>query len=79
MSNTPPAVEKKVTLMRYFRQYMHKHLMSAGQSMVRKGDELSRLPQLQVWFRTTSAIVFMIADGTMQVNFFEVSEMWSTC
>lgn len=71
MSNYPQRLEKKVTLLRYFRGYMSKHLITTGQEMRRQGDELSRLPQLAMWFRTTSAIVFMMTDGTLQVNFFE--------
>ncbi|CAD5222259.1 unnamed protein product [Bursaphelenchus xylophilus] len=71
MSQYPPVLEKKLTLLRYFRGYMSKHLLTAGQSMKRQGDELSRLPQMTVWFRTTSAIIFLMTDGTLQVNFFE--------
>ncbi|CAD5216875.1 unnamed protein product [Bursaphelenchus okinawaensis] len=71
MDSYPNTLEKKLTLLRYFRGYMSKHLLAAGQNMRKLGDELSRLPQMTIWFRTTSAIVFLMTDGTLQVNFFD--------
>ena len=42
--------------------------------MVKKeGDELARLPYLRTWFRTRSAIVLHLSNGTLQINFFNVS------
>ena len=35
--------------------------------MPREGDELTRLPFLRTWFRTRSAIVLHLSNGTMQV------------
>ena len=34
----------------------------------RSGDELTRLPFLRTWFRTRSAIVLHLSNGTLQVN-----------
>ncbi|TNN43654.1 Serine/threonine-protein kinase PLK1 [Liparis tanakae] len=53
-----PAVHnKKITLLKYFRNYMSEHLLKAGANMARRdGDELARLPYLSLWFRTKSAI-----------------------
>ncbi|CAP28863.2 Protein CBR-PLK-1 [Caenorhabditis briggsae] len=67
----PQTLNKKVTLLKYFRSYMNDHLVKAGEgSEQRVGDELARLPTLRVWFRTKSAIVLHLSNGTVQINFF---------
>lgn len=83
----PSALEKKVTLLRYFRDYMNNHLMKTGTNIPkREGDEIARLPCLSTWFfsiysyltvfnsrfRTKSAIVIHLTNGTLQINFFQV-------
>ncbi|WKY05398.1 hypothetical protein Q1695_005979 [Nippostrongylus brasiliensis] len=68
----PPTLSKKVTLLKYFRAYMNEHLIKAGAHVVKKdGDDLARLPVLRYWFRTRSAIVLHLSNGTLQINFFE--------
>ena len=52
-----------------------KHLLMAGDSLNRKGSEFARFPCLNSWFRTTSAIILMMSDGTLQINFFQVSKL----
>ncbi|MGU5403967.1 hypothetical protein, partial [Acinetobacter baumannii] len=37
---------------------------------VRKEDDITRLPYLNNWFRTRSAIVFHLTNDTVQINFF---------
>lgn len=70
---TPPLLFQ-VTLLKYFRNYMSEHLLKAGANMARRdGDELARLPYLSLWFRTKSAIVLHLSNGTVQINFFQVS------
>jgi len=67
----PKILNKKITLLQYFRSYMTEHLLKAGADMVKKeGDELARLPYLRTWFRTRSAIVLHLSNGTLQINFF---------
>ncbi|XP_039273722.1 serine/threonine-protein kinase PLK1-like [Styela clava] len=67
----PDMLVKKVTLLKYFRNYMSEHLLKAGASMAPKeGDQLARLPFLRTWFRTRSAIVLHLSNGTLQINFF---------
>lgn len=67
----PAALNKKITLLKYFRNYMSEHLLKAGANVARReGDELARLPYLTLWFRTKSAIVLHLTNGTVQVNFF---------
>uniref|UniRef100_A0A0N5BQG7 Serine/threonine-protein kinase PLK n=1 Tax=Strongyloides papillosus TaxID=174720 RepID=A0A0N5BQG7_STREA len=70
MSDFPPSLEKKVTLLKYFRRYMRDHLVRAVATVPREGDELARLPVLRTWFRTKAAIVLHLTNGTLQINFF---------
>lgn len=52
---------------------MSEHLLKAGANITpREGDELARLPFLRTWFRTRSAIVLHLSNGTVQINFFQV-------
>uniref|UniRef100_UPI00358F74AD serine/threonine-protein kinase PLK1 isoform X2 n=1 Tax=Myxine glutinosa TaxID=7769 RepID=UPI00358F74AD len=72
LSNFPQTIVKKVTLLKYFRNYMSEHLLKAGANIpMREGDELARLPYLKNWFRTRNAIVLHLNNGTLQVNFFK--------
>lgn len=67
----PETLIKKVTLLKYFRNYMSEHLLKTGASMAPKeGDQYARLPFLRTWFRTRSAIVLHLSNGTLQINFF---------
>lgn len=34
----------------------------------REGDDMTRLPFLRTWFRTRSAIVLHLSNGTLQVS-----------
>ncbi|XP_032896787.1 serine/threonine-protein kinase PLK1 [Amblyraja radiata] len=68
----PPSLSKKATLLKYFSNYMSEHLLKAGANITpREGDELARLPFLRIWFRTRSAIVLHLSNGTVQINFFQ--------
>ncbi|XP_069065781.1 serine/threonine-protein kinase PLK1 [Pleurodeles waltl] len=68
----PTVLTKKITLLKYFRNYMSEHLLKAGANITpREGDELARLPYLRTWFRTRSAIILHLSNGTVQINFFQ--------
>ncbi|KAK6973775.1 serine/threonine-protein kinase PLK1 [Biomphalaria glabrata] len=68
----PETLSKKVTLLKYFRNYMNEHLLKAGANMTpRDSDEMIRLPFLRTWFRTRNAIVLHLSNGTLQINFFQ--------
>nr|XP_006811786.1 PREDICTED: serine/threonine-protein kinase PLK1 isoform X2 [Saccoglossus kowalevskii] len=68
----PETLTKKVTLLKYFRNYMNENLSKAGAQMTpRDGDEMIRLPFLNAWFRTRSAIILHLSNGLLQVNFFQ--------
>ena len=65
----PAMLEKKVKLLNYFMNYMKEHLLKAGAGMqMREGDELSRIPFLRTWFRTSRAVVMFLTNGTLQVR-----------
>jgi len=67
----PDWLQKKITLLKYFRDYMSQHLLKAGASIApRPGDEMSRLPFLRTWLRTRNAIILHLSNGTIQINFF---------
>ncbi len=64
------ALQKKVTLLKYFRGYMAEHLLRAGQNIqtsAEQTEEMTRLPFLRAWFRTRNAIVLHLSNGTLQV------------
>lgn len=72
MKEYPAMLEKKVKLLNYFMNYMKEHLLKAGAGMqIREGDELSRIPFLRTWFRTSRAVVMFLTNGTLQINFFK--------
>ena len=74
----PTSLEKKVKLLNYFRNYMKEHLLKAGANIeVKDGDELSRIPALKTWFRTSRAVVMHLSNGTLQVDFLNL-EHWNT-
>ena len=48
--------------------YMKEHLLKAGANMeLKERDELSRIPALKTWFRTSRAVVMHLTNGTLQV------------
>lgn len=53
---------------------MTEHLLKTGANIPKRdGDELARLPCLNTWFRTKSAIILHLSNGTLQINFFHVT------
>ena len=71
----PENLFKKITLLKYFSNYMNEHLLKLEKANdngnVRKEDDITRLPYLNNWFRTRSAIVFHLTNDTVQINFFQ--------
>ena len=68
----PANLEKKMKLMNFFLKYMNEHLMKAGGSIaVKQSDSLSRIPYIHQWFRTQTAVVMQLTNGTVQVNFLD--------
>uniref|UniRef100_A0A1B0AVZ3 polo kinase n=1 Tax=Glossina palpalis gambiensis TaxID=67801 RepID=A0A1B0AVZ3_9MUSC len=72
MTNTDycKSLEKKMKLLSYFKRYMTEHLVKAGANNVNlETDQISRMPHLHSWFRTTCAVVMHLTNGTVQLNF----------
>lgn len=69
MENYPKTMEKKMKLLAYFNRYMRDHLIKAGASVVREADSLSRIPHLHQWCRSTSGVLMVLTNGTVQINF----------
>ena len=68
LNKYPDYLDKKVTLLRYFRSYMNEHLLKAAASMSpRENDLMARVPSLRTYFRTRSAIILHLTNGTLQV------------
>ncbi|KAI8123481.1 Serine/threonine-protein kinase polo [Lucilia cuprina] len=64
------ALDKKMKLLSYFKRYMTEHLVKAGANNVNfESDQISRMPHLHSWFRTTCAVVMHLTNGTVQLNF----------
>lgn len=69
-NSTPEHLVKKTTLFRYFRNYMNSHLMKMGEKQrqqLGEIEEMARVPHVNNWIRTSSAIVFHMTNGTVQV------------
>lgn len=63
------ALDKKMKLLSYFKRYMTEHLVKAGANNVNfESDQISRMPHLHSWFRTTCAVVMHLTNGTVQVS-----------
>ncbi|XP_076633083.1 serine/threonine-protein kinase polo [Colletes latitarsis] len=68
----PPELEKKMKLLNFFLKYMKEYLMKAGSSFaVKPSDAMSRIPYIHQWFRTQSAVVMQLTNGTVQINFLD--------
>ncbi|KAG7207750.1 hypothetical protein KM043_009362 [Ampulex compressa] len=68
----PIELEKKMKLMNFFLKYMNEHLMKAGGSITeRQSDSMSRIPYMHQWFRTQTAVVMQLTNGTVQINFLD--------
>ncbi|KAL2719422.1 serine/threonine-protein kinase polo [Vespula squamosa] len=68
----PTTLDKKMKLMNFFLKYMNEHLMKAGGSIaVKQSDSLSRIPYMHQWFRTQTAVVMQLTNGTVQINFLD--------
>ena len=82
IDNHPSALDKKITILNRLRKAMNEeHLMKTGINIpnregvgVSTSEELARLPCpcLKTWFRTESAIVLHLSNGTLQINFVRV-------
>lgn len=66
-------VKKKITLLRYFHNYMRDNLLRAGDDLLptKLTNRMARLPWMRTWFRSRNAINMHLTNGTLQINFFK--------
>ena len=71
MEDYPPTMKEKINSLNYFRNYMSQHLSKAGEVIpTPDGDEMTRLPVVRQWIRTSRAVVMHLTNGTLQVKLF---------
>ncbi|XP_012274826.1 serine/threonine-protein kinase polo [Orussus abietinus] len=76
IDNYPTTLEKKMRLLNFFQRYMNEHLMKAGGSVaVKQSDSISRIPYMHQWFRTQTAVVMHLTNGSIQINFLDHSKI----
>lgn len=64
----PRHLEKKMKLLNFFLRYMTDHLMKAGGAVaIKQSDSLARTPYMHQWFRTQTAVVMLLTNGSLQV------------
>ena len=70
----PQELHKKITLLKYFKNYMNEHLLNGGDASqaAAAGQTLSHVKK---WIRTKHAIVFRLSAGVIQVNFFDHTKL----
>ncbi|XP_073975117.1 serine/threonine-protein kinase polo-like [Rhodnius prolixus] len=70
LESIPPSLEKKIHILKEFIKYMDEHLEKAGASVrIQEFDNLSSIPHLHVWSRTSTAVIMQLTNGTVQINF----------
>jgi len=72
LTEFPKTFKKKVKTLNFLRNYMKEHLLKAGANMENcYEDVLSRIPSLKTWFRTSTAVVMHLSNGTIQIILFK--------
>ena len=73
LDNFPAALQKKVTLLKHFRNYLkeHAHKSSLQLPGAVTLPQVSDMTYLKKWLRTRHAIIFRLSNKTVQVNFYD--------
>lgn len=82
LSDHPESLQKKVTLLKHFRNYLieqhkrddSKDEIQCNENVVEEEDALSTV-FLKKWVRTKHAILFRLSDQTVQVVFYDHTEI----
>ena len=76
LTEYPPNLTKKVTLLKYFKNYMNEHLLNGGDGDVdAKLAESVDMMHVTQWRRHKNAIVFRLSQGVVQINFFDHAKL----
>jgi len=70
MTDYPKDMSKKVTLLKYFKNYMNEHLLNGGNQNGTGAAPGATLVHMKKWMRTKTAIVFRLSTNVIQINFF---------
>jgi polo-like kinase 1 len=81
----PDVLKKKVTLLKHFRNYLLEQYKEEGDEMIPAAGKTcgssappTNLVYVKKWVRTRHAILFRLSDQTVQVVFFDQSELLLT-
>eukprot|EP00045_Choanoeca_perplexa_P010102 m.101003 g.101003 ORF g.101003 m.101003 type:complete len:648 (-) comp15153_c0_seq1:134-2077(-) len=76
LSEYPEGMTKKMTLLKYFRDYMKDNLQDGPSALRHQQAGYQRgLPFVKKWLRTKHAIVFRLNIGVVQINFFDHTKL----
>ena len=80
-SNFPEVLTKKVTLLKHFRTHLHEQQTPVSmccpkeRAMRLMGSPNTDLVYVKKWVRTRHAVLFRVSNRTVQVSFFDKSEI----
>lgn len=78
IDSPPRDLEKKVSLLKYFRGYMSTHLNNTAtdsSSSLTKGARVTENCYMTHYWRTKAGMLFRLSDGTLQLNFTDHSKL----
>eukprot|EP00158_Paraphelidium_tribonemae_P004713 Partr_v1_DN26925_c0_g1_i2_m7078 putative Polo-like kinase len=75
MDNFPEAMQKKVTLLKYFKSYMQDNLSKASQHCFVDTTKNTNLNFLVKFMRTKHAVMFRLTNNIVQINFFDHTKL----
>jgi len=77
LGDYPAGLTKKVTLLKYFQNYMTEHLLNGGDQQDDDVgfDRNKDLIHMKKWLRTKTAIVFRLSNNVIQLNFFNHTKL----
>jgi serine/threonine protein kinase len=76
MTNYPSTLQKKVTLLKHFHAYLKNKSRETPNANSRGSiSESSNMVYVKKWLRTTHAILFRLSNQTVQVIFFDQTEI----
>jgi polo-like kinase 1 len=80
LSAYPESLKKKVTLLKHFRNYLMEQYKEENELFSATGcaSQPASLVYVKKWVRTRHAILFRLSDHTVQVVFFDQSELLLT-
>jgi polo-like kinase 1 len=75
LTHYPKDMTKKVTLLKYFQNYMSEHLLNGGNQNGTGAAAGSKLVHMKKWMRTKTAIFFRLSTNVIQINFFNHTKL----